>query len=110
MKTSELSNCYQIFLGDLSLATKQICLDGKELRSTIPIGHKHALIRMVNAWVVESGLSFGQYQVGEKTNRCGDPQIVAIPLRVLPTVLLRFEDIAFLPTARNAIAKKTLHL
>jgi predicted transposase YbfD/YdcC len=79
LKTNELEKCYQAFLGDLSLANKQICIDGKELRSTIPSGHKHALVRMVNAWVVESGLSFGQYQVGEKSNRCGDPQIVAIP-------------------------------
>jgi predicted transposase YbfD/YdcC len=38
------------------------------------LGGKHALVRMVNAWVVESGLSFGQHQVGEKTN-----EIVAIP-------------------------------
>jgi predicted transposase YbfD/YdcC len=74
LKTSELSACYQVFLGDLVLANKQICIDGKELRSTIPAGHKHALVRMVNAWVVESGLSFGQHQVGEKSN-----EIVAIP-------------------------------
>ncbi len=74
MKTNELEKCYQAFLGDLSLANKHICIDGKELRSTIPAGHKHALVRMVNAWVVESGFSFGQYQVGEKTN-----EIVAIP-------------------------------
>jgi predicted transposase YbfD/YdcC len=79
LKTNELSSCYQSFLGDLSLANKQICIAGKELRSTIPAGHQHALVRMVNVWVVEAGLSFGQYQVGEKTNRCGDPQIVAIP-------------------------------
>ncbi len=74
LKTSDLEQCYQSFLGDLSLARKQICIDGKELRSTIPSGHKHALVRMVNAWVVESGLSFGQYQVGEKSNA-----IMAIP-------------------------------
>lgn len=74
LKTKELEKCYQAFLGDLSLANKQICLDGKELRSTIPAGRKHALVRMVNAWVVESGLSFGQYQVGEKSN-----EIIAIP-------------------------------
>jgi predicted transposase YbfD/YdcC len=74
LNTKDLANCYHAFLGDLSLTTKQICVDGKELRSTIPSGHKHALVRMVNAWVVESGLSFGQYQVGEKTN-----EIVAIP-------------------------------
>jgi predicted transposase YbfD/YdcC len=74
LKTNELSSCYQSFLGDLSLANKQICIDGKELRSTIPAGHKHALVRMVNVWVVEAGLSFGQYQVGEKTN-----EMVAIP-------------------------------
>jgi hypothetical protein len=36
LKTSELENCYQTFLGDLSLANKHICIDGKELRSTIP--------------------------------------------------------------------------
>lgn len=74
LATNTLATCYQTFLGDLALANKQICIDGKELRSTIPTGHKHALVRMVNAWVVESGLSFGQYQVGEKSN-----EIVAIP-------------------------------
>ena len=74
LKTNELEKCYAAFLGDLSLANKHICIDGKELRSTIPAGHKHALVRLVNAWVVESGFSFGQYQVGEKTN-----EIVAIP-------------------------------
>lgn len=74
IKPNELEKCYRDFLGDFSLANKQICIDGKELRSTIPSGNKHALVRMVNAWVVESGLSFGQYQVGEKSN-----EIIAIP-------------------------------
>jgi DDE_Tnp_1-associated len=73
LKTNELEKCYRDFLGDFSLSNKQICIDGKELRSTIPSGHKHALVRMVNAWVVESVLSFGQYQVGEKSNRSGEP-------------------------------------
>lgn len=74
LNVNELANSYKSFLGDLSVANKQICIDGKELRSTVPSGRKHALVRMVNAWVVESGLSFGQYQVGEKSN-----EIVAIP-------------------------------
>ena len=74
LKTSELSNSYKQFLGDLSLSDKQIAIDGKELRSTIPTGKKHALVQMVNVWVVESGLSFGQYRVDKKSN-----EITAIP-------------------------------
>jgi predicted transposase YbfD/YdcC len=70
----QLAECYTRFLGDLSLSNKQIAFDGKELRSTIPKGKKHALVQMVNVWVVESGLSFGQYQVDKKSN-----EITAIP-------------------------------
>src|SRR5690348_8757988 len=46
-----LQECFKACLADLSLAGKQLCIDGKELRGTIPTGKKHALVRMVNIWV-----------------------------------------------------------
>lgn len=74
LNTRELEKSYHEFIGDLSLTGKQICIDGKELRNTIPQGKKHALVRMVNAWVCENGLSFGQSTVETKSN-----EITAIP-------------------------------
>jgi predicted transposase YbfD/YdcC len=74
IKTNELEKSYLAFIGDLSLSDKQVCIDGKELRNTIPHGKKHALIQMVNAWVCENGLSFGQSVVDKKSN-----EITAIP-------------------------------
>jgi predicted transposase YbfD/YdcC len=74
LKTNELATAYMVFLGDISLVGKQIAIDGKELRSTIPTDKKHALVRMVNVWIHEDGLSFGQYEVDKKSN-----EITAIP-------------------------------
>ena len=51
-----------------SLVGQQRCLDGKEHRATTPAGKRHALLRTVSAWAVTQGLSFGQVQIGAKTN------------------------------------------
>lgn len=51
-----------------SLAGQQLCLDGKEHRATTPAGKRHAQLRTVSAWAVAQGLSFGQVQIGAKTN------------------------------------------
>ena len=51
-----------------TLAQRQVCLDGKELRGTIPSGRKHALVHLLNAWAVEHQLSLGQLRVEGKTN------------------------------------------
>jgi predicted transposase YbfD/YdcC len=75
LKTSELQKAYSSCLGEISMDGKHICLDGKELRSTIAPGKKHATVQMVNLWVHESGISFAQEQVAEKSN-----EIKAIPL------------------------------
>lgn len=74
LNTKQLQDCYLANLGEVSLLGKHLCIDGKELRSTIPSGKKHALVQMVNVWVQESGLSFGQYRVAKKSN-----EITAIP-------------------------------
>lgn len=70
----ELSKSYNLLLKDISLAKKQLIIDGKELRSTIPKGKKHSLVQMVNVWVDEHNLSFGQQKVAKKSN-----EITAIP-------------------------------
>lgn len=70
----ELEQCFKSFVGDLSLSNRHLIIDGKELRSTIPNGKKHALVRMVNVWVHDLGLSFGQKEVDKKSN-----EITAIP-------------------------------
>lgn len=76
IKPEELSKAYKNCIEELSgsLVGKQIAIDGKELRGTIPSGKKHALVRMVNAWVCENQISFGQVKVSEKSN-----EITAIP-------------------------------
>ena len=51
-----------------SLVGQQLCLDGKEHRATTPAGKRHGLLRTVSAWAAGQGLSFGQVQVGAKTN------------------------------------------
>ncbi len=61
------------------MAGQHLRIDGKELRGTIPLGKKHALVQRVNVWVVVPhrdalSLSFGQYQVDAKSN-----EIIAIP-------------------------------
>lgn len=51
-----------------SLVGQQLCLDGKEHRATTPAGQRHAPLRTLSAWAVEQGLSFGQVQIGAKSN------------------------------------------
>jgi len=77
LKPSELQKSYQLLLQDLSLAGKQIAIDGKELPSTIGKGNKHSSLQLVNMWVDEWGLSFGQERVEQKSN-----EIKAIPALV----------------------------
>ena len=74
LDSCNLEECFKQCLAHLSLVGKQVCIDGKELRGTIPQGKKHALVRMVNVWVEEYSLSFGQLAVEEKSN-----EITAIP-------------------------------
>lgn len=80
LDSSQLAACFQGCLEALSLQGRHIRLDGKELRGTIPSGKKHALVQMVNVWVDELAVSFGQMQVEEKSN-----EITAIP-QLLDTV------------------------
>lgn len=75
LDSHSLEECFKACLAHLSLAGKQVCIDGKELRGTIPAGKKHALVRMVNVWVEAYSLSFGQLAVEEKSN-----EITAIPV------------------------------
>jgi predicted transposase YbfD/YdcC len=51
-----------------TLAGQQVCLDGKELRGTIPNGRKHAMVHLLSAWAVEQQQSLGQLRVEGKTN------------------------------------------
>lgn len=51
-----------------TLAGQHICLDGKQLRGTIPSGHKQALVHLLSAWAVEHQQSLGQVRVEGKTN------------------------------------------
>jgi predicted transposase YbfD/YdcC len=74
LASNEIEASFRACLQDISLAGEHLRIDGKELRGTIPSGKKHALVQMVNVWVDELGLSFGQYQVDAKSN-----EIVAIP-------------------------------
>lgn len=75
LDSHQLEACFKQCLAHLSLQGRQVCIDGKELRGTIPQGKKHALVRMVNVWVEEYSLSFGQMSVEEKSN-----EITAIPV------------------------------
>ena len=74
LASQELENSFKACLADIVLAGQHLRIDGKELRGTIPSGKKHALVQMVNVWVDEHSLSFGQYQVEAKSN-----EIKAIP-------------------------------
>lgn len=74
LDSQQLAACFESCLSELSLAGRHISLDGKELRGTIPSGKKHALVQMVNVWVDEWSVSFGQLQVEQKSN-----EITAIP-------------------------------
>lgn len=69
-----LEESFKSCLSELSLKGRHIAIDGKALRGTIPTGKKKALVNMVNVWVDELGLSFGQEQVERKSN-----EIDAIP-------------------------------
>ena len=51
-----------------SLVGRQLCVDGKEHRATTPAGQRHALVRTLSVWVADAHLSFGQAQIGAKTN------------------------------------------
>jgi hypothetical protein len=51
-----------------ALAGRQLYVDGKERRATTPTGQRHALVRTVSVWVADVRLSFGQAQIGTKTN------------------------------------------
>ncbi|MEJ7667104.1 MAG: ISAs1 family transposase [Hymenobacter sp.] len=51
-----------------ALAGRQLCIDGKEHRATTPAGRRHAAVRTVSVWLADAGLSFGQAQIGGKTN------------------------------------------
>lgn len=74
LNSASLEVSFKSCLEDLSLIGRHICIDGKALRGTIPKGKQKALVQMVNVWVDELGLSFGQAQIEKKSN-----EIVAIP-------------------------------
>ena len=66
LKTRELEQTLCACAG--SLAGRHLCMDGKEHRATTPAGQRHALVRTVSVWVADAQLSFGQVQIGDKTN------------------------------------------
>lgn len=74
LDSAELGKSFESCLSALSLQGKQLSIDGKALRETIPSGKKKALVHIVNAWVNEFGVSFGQVQVADKSN-----ELEAIP-------------------------------
>ena len=90
----ELEQSLRACAGDL--AGRQLCVDGKEHRATTPAGKRHALIRTVSVWVADARLSFGQAQIGAKTN-----EKTAIP------ALLETLDIAGSVVTIDAIACQT---
>lgn len=74
IKVANLEKCFKQCLENLHLSGKLLTFDGKSLRGTIPAGKKQAEVQIVNAWCEELKLSFGQFQIEEKSN-----EIVAIP-------------------------------
>lgn len=74
LSSDQLEESFKTCLEDIVLKGKHLRIDGKELRGTIPSGKNHALVQMVNIWVDEVSLSFGQQQIEAKSN-----EIVAIP-------------------------------
>jgi predicted transposase YbfD/YdcC len=74
LKMDSLESCFKNCLHTLSLSGKLLTFDGKSLRGTVPSGKKQADVQIVNAWCEEFKLSFGQFQIEEKSN-----EIVAIP-------------------------------
>lgn len=79
-----------------ALAGRQLCIDGKEHRATTPAGRRHASVRTVSLWLADTGVSFGQVQIGEKTN-----EKTAIP------ALLEALDVAGSIVTIDAIACQT---
>lgn len=74
LSAEEMEKAFSHCLSGIKLSGKHLSIDGKELRGTIPQGKRHAKVQMVNVWLNESSLSFGQLQVEEKSN-----EITAIP-------------------------------
>jgi predicted transposase YbfD/YdcC len=76
LKPEPLQQCLQACYREIgiSLEGKHLCIDGKEVRGTVPAGKKHALVQLVSVWMVEESLSFGQLAVESKSN-----EITAIP-------------------------------
>ena len=76
LKPAELEKsmryCCQELVGQLQ--GRHLCIDGKELRGTVPTGQKHADLQLVSLWLEEEKLCFGQVAVEEKSN-----EITAIP-------------------------------
>ena len=58
----------------VTLAQKQICLDGKKRRGVSPRSTGNAGLYLVNAWVSENRLCVGQQRVADKSN-----EIMALP-------------------------------
>lgn len=79
LEPSQLENSLRSCAADIltKLSGKQISIDGKEHRGTIPEGSKHALIRTVSVWLSEEKLSFSQSQIETKSS-----EKTAIPLLI----------------------------
>jgi hypothetical protein len=45
LDSHSLEACFKECIAAFTLSGKQVCIDGKELRGTIPAGKKHALVR-----------------------------------------------------------------
>ena len=75
-KPEPLQQCLQACSWEIgiSLPGKHLCIDGKELRGTVPAGKKHAFVQLVSVWVAADRISFGQLAVESKSN-----EIKAIP-------------------------------
>ena len=59
----ELESAYRHIATDISLTLRHLAIDGKELRSCITQGKKHSLVQLVNVWVSDLQLNFGQYRI-----------------------------------------------
>lgn len=76
LKPDPVQQCLQACYREIgiSLQGQHLCIDGKELRGTVPAGKRHALVQLVSVWVAAESLSFGQLAVESKSN-----EISAIP-------------------------------
>ena len=76
LKVEPVQQCLQACYREIgiSLQGKHLCIDGKELRGTVPAGKKHALVQLVSVWVAAENISFGQLAVESKSK-----EITAIP-------------------------------